>query len=111
MGSLLRIKVCFKKGDTYGEIIEKYVNIVEKYPNGVSVFDGYDNVTSTKYISHLKRSRKVMTSPTVQLDLHLPFTCDSKDAFFANKVNKKAFYQTTFLHSKRQKHFSTSGQR
>ena len=29
MGSLLRTKVCFKKGDTYGEIIEKYVNIVE----------------------------------------------------------------------------------
>ena len=55
MGSLLRIKVCFKKGDTYGEMIKKYVNIVEKYPNAVPIFDSYDdNVWSTKYITHLK---------------------------------------------------------
>ena len=32
-----------------------------------------------------------MSSPTVQVDLPLPFTCDSKDAFVANKDNKKAF--------------------
>ena len=92
MGSLLRTKVCFKKGDTYGEIIDKYVKIVQKYPNAVPVFDGYDdNEPSTKYITHLKRSSKVISSPTVQLDHHLPFTCDSKEAFFANKDNKKTF--------------------
>ena len=83
MGSLLQTKVCFKKVDTYGEIIDKYIIIVQKYPNAVPVFDGYDdNEPSTKYITHLKRSRKVISSPTVQLDHHLPFTCDSKEAFF-----------------------------
>ena len=83
MGSLLRTKVCFKKVDIYGEIIDKYVKIVQKYPNAVPVFDGYDdNEPSTKSITHLKRSRKVILSPTVQLDHHLPFTCDSKEAFF-----------------------------
>ena len=53
MGSLLRTKVCFKKVDTYGEIIDKYVKIVQKYPNAVPVFDGYDdNEPSTNYITH-----------------------------------------------------------
>ena len=92
MGSLLWAKVIFNKGDTYGYIIQRYVNAIQKYPNCVAVFDSYnDDTPSIKYITHLKRSSKVILSHTVQLALHLPFTCDSKAAFFANRTNKQEF--------------------
>ena len=42
MGSLLRTKIIFNKGDTYGDIIQRFVNAVQKYPNCVAVFDGYN---------------------------------------------------------------------
>ena len=48
-----------------------------------------------------------MSSPTVQLDHHLPFTCDSKDAFFAYEDNKKNL-QTTFSKSRKKKYISSS---
>ena len=73
-GSLLRTKVDFKKGETYNEIIKRYLNITGKYSNCIPVFDGYkDESFSTKHIAHLKRSRKVIPSHTVELALHLPF--------------------------------------
>ena len=91
-GSLLGTKVDFKKGETYNEIIKRYLNITEKYSNCIPVFDGYkDESFSTKHIAHLKRSRKVIPSHTVELALHLPFNCDTKDSFFENKSNKQSF--------------------
>ena len=92
MGSLLRPKVTFNKRDTFGDIIQRNVNAVQKYPNCVAVFDGYNNDTpSTKYMTHLNRSRKLRPSHTVQLAYHLPFTCGSKAAFFVNSTNKQEF--------------------
>ena len=43
MGSILRSRVKFQKGDTYGIIIQKYVKIVKGYHNCTSVFVGYDD--------------------------------------------------------------------
>ena len=92
MGSVLRSRVRFQKGETYGNIIEKYVKIVMGYPNSTPVFDGYgDDSTSTKYVTHLKRSKKLIPSNNVELAPHLPFNCESKDTFFANKYNKQSF--------------------
>ena len=92
MGSILRSRVKFQKGDTYGIIIQKYVKIVKGYHNCTPVFDGYDDDrTSTKYVTHLKRSKKLIPSNNVELVSHLPFNCESKDAFFANKKNKQSF--------------------
>ena len=83
MGSMLRSKV---------KIIGSYVKQAQLYPNCVPVFDGYsDNSPSTKYLTHLRRSSKVIPSHTVELALHLPFNGDSKDTFFANKTNKQKF--------------------
>ena len=90
MGSLLRSRVKFYKGDTYGEIIQQYINTVQIYPNCVPVFDGYsDDSPSTKYITLLKRSRKVTPCHAVEIAHHLPFKC--KDAFFTNKSNNQSF--------------------
>lgn len=92
MGSMLRSKVKWSKGDTYGKIIGSYVKQAQVYPNCVPVFDGYsDNSPSTKYLTHLRRSSKVIPSHTVELAMHLPFNGDSKDAFFANRTNKQRF--------------------
>ena len=91
--SLLRTKVKFRKGETYGEIIQQFVNKVQIYPNCVQAFDGYnDDSPSRKYIIHLKWSRKVTPSYTVEIALHIPFNCESKDEFFPNKFNKQSFF-------------------
>ena len=92
MGSILRTKVNFNKGEAYSIIIQKYVNAIQMYPNCVPVFDGYnDDIPSTKYITHLNRSRNVIPAHDVELALNLTFNCESKDAFFANKKNKQSF--------------------
>ena len=92
MGSILRGRINFEKGETYGNIIEKYVKLVRDYPHCIPVFDSYgDDSNSTKYVTHLKRSKKLIPSNNVELASHLPFNCESKDAFFANKCNKQSF--------------------
>ena len=92
MGSYLRTRVNFNKGETYKVIIQKLVSIVKMYPNPVAVFDGYnDDSPSTKYMTHLKRLKKVNPSHTVELALNLPFNFNSKTEFFANKRNKQSF--------------------
>ena len=92
MGSVLRSRVNFEKGMTYGEIIKKYVGVVKHYKPCIPVFDGYsDDCASTKYITHMKRSKKQVPSNTFELASHLPFNCESKAAFFANKSNKQLF--------------------
>ena len=92
MGSLLRTKVKWKKGETYGKIIGSYLKAAQLYPNCVPVFDGYsDSNLSTKHLTHLRRSSKVMPSNNVELAPHLPFNCENKEAFLANKTNKQYF--------------------
>ena len=57
MGLLLLTKVNFKIEDTYGEILQRYLNTAQMYPNCDAVFGGYnDNTPSTKYVTQLKRS-------------------------------------------------------
>ena len=41
MGSLLQTKVMWRKGDTYGKIIEDYIIIAQSDSHCVPVFDGY----------------------------------------------------------------------
>ena len=56
--------------------------------NYVPVFDDYsDGKPFTKYLSQLRRSSMVITSNPVKLALHLPFNCENKEAYFANKTN------------------------
>ena len=91
MGSILH-KVPWKKGDTYGKIIDDYVKRVKCYPgNCFAVFDGYNEKFSTKHSTHLHRSKKLIPSHKIELARHLPFSCESKEAFLANKINKQAF--------------------
>ena len=62
MGSILH-KVPWKKGDTYGQIINAYVMKVKSYPGYLyAVFDGYNGNCSTKYSTHTNRSRKLVPS-------------------------------------------------
>ena len=61
------------------------------YPNCIAVFDGYsDSSISTKYLTHIKRSGKVIPAHNVELAPHLIFKCDSKESFVANKTNKQS---------------------
>ena len=57
MGLLLLTKVNFKIEDTYGEILQRYLNTAQIYLICDAVFGGYnDNTPSTKYVTQLKRS-------------------------------------------------------
>ena len=92
MGSLLRTKVMWKKGDTYDKILNDYVRQAQLYPNCIAVFDGYnESSSSTKYLTQLNRSRKVIPAHNIELAPHLTFNCESKESFFANKNNKQSF--------------------
>ena len=91
MGSLLRTKIIFNKGDTYGDIIKRFVNAVQNYPNCVSVFDGYNDDTPSKIYNTLKQIQKVDTISHWSTCSSSSFTCDSKAAFFANRTNKQEF--------------------
>ena len=92
MGSMLHARVMWKKGDTYEQIAQDYVNQARLYPRCVAVFDGYsDSSSSTKYLTQLKRSTKVIPAHNVELAPNLPYNCDSKESFFANTTNKQSF--------------------
>ena len=91
MGSILH-KVQWKKGDTFGQIIEAYVKKVKCYPGHCfAEFDGYGENSSKKNSTHLHRSTKLIPSHNIKLANHLPYSCASKEAFLANKNNKQAF--------------------
>ena len=82
-GSLLR-RIQWDKGETYAAIASRYVCNVKKYPSPVIVFDGYENLVSTKESTHKKRAKGVTVAPDVQVRPHHHFTLE-KDSFLANK--------------------------
>ena len=80
MVSMLHVKVIWKKGHKYGKIFQDYVNQAQLYPHCVAVYDGYiDNSSSTKCLTQLKRSTKVILAHNVELAPHLPYNRDSKE--------------------------------
>ena len=90
-GSLLhRLRGPWRKGSSFGEIVQAYVQFVdEHYPNSVVVFDGYNSGPSTKDLTHLSRS-KGLIGKTVHLkpDMKLQTT---KEQFLVNVKNKELF--------------------
>ena len=112
MVSMLHVKVIWKKGHKYGKIFQDYVNQAQLYPHCVAVFDGYsDSSSSTKYLTQLKRSTKVIPAHNVELAPNLPYNCDSKESFFANTTNKQSFINMLSKAVKEKKYRSTSCQR
>jgi len=58
-GSLLQ-RFPWKNGETFDSMASTYVKYVNKLTNTVVVFNGYEAETSTKYVTHLIRSKGVV---------------------------------------------------
>ena len=89
-GSLLQ-RLPWQKGQTYGEIIQTYVDYITKRfgEETTVVFDGYSSTPSTKDVTHLRRtkekiSREVQFTKTSQMNM-------KKQQFLANTTNKQNF--------------------
>ena len=55
-GSLLQ-RFPWKRGETFDSIASTYVKYVKQFSNPIVVFDGYKTDISTKYVTHLRRSK------------------------------------------------------
>jgi hypothetical protein len=88
-GSLLH-RLPWPKGATFDSVCNSYVDLVKRsYSNPVVVFDGYDDIPTTKDEAHFRRSHgvvgvQVAFSPCMVVDM-------KKEEFLANKVNKQRF--------------------
>ncbi len=87
-GSLLH-RVVWKKGETFGEIAEKYVDYVTRnFNNPIVVFDGYSG-PSIKDATHHRRA-KGANSLKVIFTANTPLK-SKKELFLANSENKQNF--------------------
>jgi hypothetical protein len=86
-GSLLH-RLSWKKGITYGEIAEEYVNFtISKYGMATVVFDGYSGEPSIKDNEHQRRQRK--SHPVVRFDSHTVFSSGRMEDFLSKDSNKQ----------------------
>ena len=77
-----------KKGDIFGDIIQKYIDAVQNFGKGVVLFDGY--AVSTKDCTNQGRTRKKFYIADICDDN--PWPAEQK-LFFANYCNKEKFIQ------------------
>lgn len=78
--------------ETYGEIIERYVEtVVEKYGKDCHlVFDGYPDYPTTKGLEHIRRSKRTLR----ELNFTLNMQCTTNQSkFFANPTHKSQFIE------------------
>jgi 5'-3' exonuclease len=87
-GSLLH-RIPWSKGQTFSQICSKYVDHVKKrFQNPIIVMDGY-NGTSTKDITHIRRSKGIQTN-TITFTENMPLRV-KKETFLLNELNKQRF--------------------
>ena len=89
-GALLQ-KKAWKKGETFQEICQRYVDyVIQNYgQNAKVVFDGYPDEPTTKDTAHFRRSKG-------KRGVRVRFTLNSKlsmlkETFLLNKENKQGF--------------------
>lgn len=87
-GSLLH-RLPWTKGETFRQIINKYVSMVLNYVHPIVVYDGYSKDLTTKAVTHQKRGG-CKASARVKLALDLPLMMEKK-VFLSNNSNKQDF--------------------
>ena len=93
-GSLLhRLRAPLRKGSSFGEIVQAYVQFVdEHYPNSVFVSDGYNSGPSTKALTHQGRS-KGLIGKTVHLKPDMKLQTTKKKTVSCECEEQGAIYQ------------------
>ncbi|PIK35775.1 hypothetical protein BSL78_27395 [Apostichopus japonicus] len=84
-GSLLH-RFPWKRGETFDSIASTYVKYVNTFANPIVVFDGYETDSSTKYLTHLRRSKGAV-GPQVFFTGSMALK-SKKEHFLANVENK-----------------------
>ena len=90
-GSLLH-RIKWTMGETYEEIVSKYVALVKRNNDPIVVFDGYNDSASTKCVTHQKRDRDLTVAPDVHLARTQVLTFGNKESFLANQKNKQTYW-------------------
>ena len=84
-GALLR-KISWRDGSTFKDIIESYKRFLElSCGKSIVVFDGYNNIPSTKDHEHDRRSISKCANMNIQLNTSLTV---SQKVFLSNDANK-----------------------
>lgn len=99
-GGALLHRVHWRKGIRFSEVLHQYKNfILRRYGNyPLVVFDGYQDVLSTKDHEHSRRSLKIVSRcPDVSFDTDTPVIFEQQ-AFLANASNKDNFIQLLSSH-------------
>ncbi|CAC5388950.1 unnamed protein product [Mytilus coruscus] len=90
-GSLIHLP--WTKGATVDTICMTYVNYVNyHYKDATVVFDGYPSVPTTKDVTHIRRTKEII-SPKVNFNNDTPIKT-KKDEFLSNSENKQLFINT-----------------
>ena len=88
-GGALLHRIPWTVNETYAAVLDKYSDYVQfRYPGATVVFDGYENVPSTKDMAHITRSRTVGKQTLFTKDMQLKVR---KEEFLACKSNKQRF--------------------
>ncbi|VDI51986.1 Hypothetical predicted protein [Mytilus galloprovincialis] len=89
-GSLL-YRIPWIKGQTFSQICMKYIDHIRKrFSNQTVVMDGY-NSSSTKDITHLRRSKGIQSN-TITFTRDMPLRI-KKETFLLNQSNKQRFVE------------------
>ncbi|VDI23946.1 Hypothetical predicted protein [Mytilus galloprovincialis] len=89
-GSLL-YRIPWIKGQTFSQICMKYIDHIRKrFSNPTVVMDGY-NSSSTKDITHLRRSKGIQSN-TITFTRDMPLRI-KKETFLLNQSNKQRFVE------------------
>ncbi|CAG2193658.1 unnamed protein product [Mytilus edulis] len=89
-GSLL-YRIPWIKGQTFSQICMKYIDHIRKrFSNPTVVMDGY-NSSSTKDITHLRRSKGIQSN-TITFTRDMPLRV-KKETFLLNQSNKQRFVE------------------
>ena len=88
-GSLLQ-RIPWTHDDSFGSIAQMYVDhVIKKYKDPVIVFDSYPELPSIKDVTHLRRTKGIV-SPNINFTPTMP--CQTKkELFMSNSHNKQAF--------------------
>ena len=95
-GGYLLQRFPWKRGETFDSIASTYVKYVEELSNPIVVFDGYETELSTKYVTHIRRSKGAV-GPEVFFTGSIALK-SKKEHFLANNKNKQKFIN--FLYEK-----------
>jgi hypothetical protein len=88
-GGYLLHRIPWSKGQTFSQICSKYAHHIKKrFQNPIIVMDGYI-VTSTKDMTHIRRSKGIQTN-TITFTENMLLRV-KKETFLLNELNKQRF--------------------